>query len=283
MQRALEAAVAELVLGPPLAGPDEVNAWLDRHAVTGEDARSMRQNLERLLVYRELVRDTLRNAVLLAIPRTAARLGPLFEESLDRFLAERAPRTHYLRDVTTELLDFSLPHWRADPRVPAYAIDLARHEALELIVAASADASRTGTCDLDLDSALLFVPSLRVVHYDHAVHRLPEEPDDRSEPERTPTALAVYRDRDHAVRYLELTPLAAAILGALLGGDALGGAVTRACATSGVPLGPAVLEGASRLLGDLSERGCLLGVDPLKGGGGSNKVCGSTAAEEPPR
>src|ERR1044071_2158987 len=100
MQRALEEAVAELSLGPALADSGGVNAWLERHALTGEDARAMRENLERLLVYRELVRDTLTNTVTLAMPRTVARLGPLFEEHLARFLAERGPRTHYLRDVT---------------------------------------------------------------------------------------------------------------------------------------------------------------------------------------
>lgn len=281
MQRALEEAVAELVLGPPLAGPEAVEAWLERHAVTGDDARSMRESLDRLLVYRELVRDTLRNAVLLAVPRTAARLGPAFEEYLERFLAERGPRTHYLRDVTAELLDFCAPLWPADARIPAYAMDLARHEALELDVASSADTTRSGSDELDLDAVLLFAPSLGVVRYGHAVHRLPPEEEDRTEPERTRTALAVYRDASHGVRYLELTPLAASLLEGLLTGQALGPAVTHACTACGVALDPAVLEGASRLLGDLSERGCLLGVDPLKARPGSRKLVGSPAAEEP--
>lgn len=281
MQRALEAAVAELVLGPPLVGAEAVSRWLERHGVTGEDAHAMREDLDRLLVYRELVRDTLRNAVLLAVPRTAARLGALFEESLDRFLKERGPRTHYLRDVTTELLDFCAPLWREDPRIPAFASDLARHEALELTVAASADATRAGTDELDVESVLLFAPSLAVVRYAHAVHRLPPDEEDRSEPLRAPTALAVYRDASHEVRYLELSPLAASMLEALMSGEALGAAVTRACAEHSVPVDPAVLEGASRLLGELSERGCLLGVDPLKAHAGSRKLVGSTASEEP--
>jgi hypothetical protein len=281
MQRALEAAVAELVHGKPLAGPDDVDAWLSRHALSGDDARSLRESLGRLLVYRELVEDTIRSALLLAVPRTAARLGPLFDEYLARFLADRGPRTHYLRDVTGELLEFCAPLWEKDARVPAYVLDLARHEALMIGVAASADAARSGTDELDLGSVLLFAPSLTVVRYAHAVHRLPPELEDRSEPERTPVALAVYRDARHEVRYLELTPLAAALLDALMAGESLGAAVTRACGACSVPVEPAVLSGASRLLGDLSERGCLLGVDPLKARGGSNKVVGSTAAEEP--
>jgi hypothetical protein len=280
VQRALEDALAELVLGPPLDGSGAVGAWLERHGIGEEDGAAMRANLGRLLVYRELVRDTVRNAVLLAVPRSAARLGPLFDEYLGRFLAERGPRTHFLRDVTTELLDFCEPLWPADPRVPAYVLDLARHEALELGVASSADASRGGTDDVALDSVLLFAPSLRVVRYAHAVHRLPPDEGDRAEPAKEPTALAVYRDATHVVRYLELTPLAASLLCSLVAGEPLGEAVTRACAEHAVPVEPAVLEGASRLLADLSERGCLLGVDPLKARAGSRKLAGSPAAEE---
>jgi hypothetical protein len=281
MQKSLETAVAELVLGPPLTDPTAVGAWLARHGVSEEDAGSLRQNLGRLLVYRELVRDTLRNAVLLAVPRTAARLGPLLDEYLERFLSERGPRTHYLRDVTAELLAFSAPLWSKDPRVPAYAGDLARHEALALEVAASADATPGAADALDVESVLSFAPSLVVVRYAHAVHRLPPDPEDRSEPERTPTALAVYRDESHEVRYLELTPLAASLLSSLVAGEPLGVAVTRACAACSVPVEPSVLSGASRLLADLSERGCLLGVDPLKAHAGSRKLGSSTTAKEP--
>jgi hypothetical protein len=280
MQRALEDALAELVLGPPLAGTEAVSAWLERHGVSAEDGDAMRKNLDRLLVYRELVHDTLRNTVLLAIPRTMARLGPVFDEYLARFLAERGPRTHYLRDVTSELLDFCAPLFRADPRVPAYALDLARHEALKIEVAASADAVRSGTDELDLESVLLFAPSLVVVHYAYAVHRLPLEVEDRTEPPAEPTALAVYRDPNHEVRYLELTKVAASLLSLLIAGEPLGVAITRACAEHALPVGPAVLDGSSRLLSDLSERGCLLGVDPLKANAGSRKLASSTGTEE---
>jgi hypothetical protein len=280
VQRALEDAVAELVLGPSLVGSEAVNAWLERHGVSGEDGAAMRENLDRLLVYRELVRDTLRNTVLLAIPRTMARLGGVFDEYLARFLAEHGPRSRYLRDVTAELLDFCAPLFRTDPRVPGYVLDLARHESLELEVASSADAVRSGTDELDLESVLLFAPSLVVVRYAYAVHRLPPDEEDRSEPVKEPTALAVYRDPSHSVRYLELTPLAASLLTLLLAGEPLGAALTRACAEHATPLDPAVLEGSSRLLSDLSERGCLLGVDPLKAGAASRKLAGSTSAEE---
>ncbi|HEY3496803.1 MAG TPA: DUF2063 domain-containing protein [Polyangiaceae bacterium] len=270
MQAALERVVGEIVLGasPPSGDARALEAYVERFGLDAANAASLRQNLERLLVYRTLVRTRLREAIELAIPRTLARLGTLFDEYFDRFLAERGPRTHYLRDVTSEWLDHAAPLWRADPRIPPYLHDLARHEALEIVVASGADvAPGTPTGELALDRRLSFIEAACVVRYAFAVHTLPEELADRSEPPSRATALFVYRSPEHDVRYLELTPLAAAILEQLLAGAALGEAVTFAARTAAVPLTPAVLEGTASLLADLADRGALLGAskeEPLK-------------------
>jgi hypothetical protein len=255
--------MAELVLGAGIstADPAAVDAWLARSGVATGDADAVRGELERLAVYRTLVRTRLREAVELAIPRTMARLGSLFDEWFDRFLAERGPRSHYLRDVTTELLDFLEPLAASDPRTPPWAIDLARHEALDIVVGSLAETpAPVALPELDLGRGLTFSATARVVRYRFAVHRLSADPDDRSVPERTPTALFAYRSPEHDVRYLELTPLAAVILEALLQGATLRGALERGTGELGVPLDGAVLDGTARLLADLSERGAVLGA-----------------------
>jgi len=61
------------------------------------------------------------------------------------------------------------------------------------------------------------------------------------------------------VRFLELTPLAAGILDRLLRGEPLGQAVTGACAEAGIPIDPSVTGSTAALLGDLLERGAILG------------------------
>jgi len=271
--------MAEAVYGPARLDRAGVDAWLARHAIDGDDAVAMKTNVERLLVYRDLVRKTLVGALKLAIPRTIARLGARFEHELSLFLAERGPRTHYLRDVTRELMEFWAPRFRDGAVGPRYLLDLARHEALEISVASSPDAAPGSTDELSADARLLFSPSLVVARYDYAVHRLPADEDDRSEPLLVETALAVYRDAEHDVRYLELTPLAAKILELLLDGEALGRAVARACEASGVALEPSVIDGTSRLLADLAERGALVGVDPLSGNAG-DEIC-SSPSEDP--
>ncbi|MGD0530321.1 MAG: DUF2063 domain-containing protein, partial [Polyangiaceae bacterium] len=71
--------------------------------------------------------------------------------------------------------------------------------------------------------------------------------------------LLAYRDADHVVRWLEVTPLAAAILARLVAGEALGEAVERACAEASTAPA-AVLPDIARLLADLGTRGVLLGA-----------------------
>jgi hypothetical protein len=264
MQEALESALAELVFGPELK-PDDgvaVAAWLARHRISAEDERALREGeLARLLVYRELVRGTLLEALQASIPRSLARLGTAFDVYFDRFLAERGPQTHYLRDVTTELLDFCEPLWRADPNVPDYLIDLARHEALHIeIAAAPPRAPSSADAALELDAALTFVEASRLVRYAYAVHRLPEAELDTTAPEHAETRLFVYRSPEHDVRYLELTPLAAEILERLMAGASLRAALLGATTSSGAPLDDALLSGSARLLADLSERGAIVGV-----------------------
>jgi hypothetical protein len=254
--------MAELVLGRAVPPDDRaVDAWLARNGVSGGDAEALKGDAERLAVYRKLVRRRLRDAVELAIPRTKARLGPIFDEWFDRFLAERGPRSHYLRDVTTEFLDFLAPLAESDARIPPWTLDLARHEALDIVVGSLAEAVEPGAVPaLDPDHGLAFSGAARVVRYRFAVHRLSAELDDRSEPERTPTALFVYRSPEHDVRYLELTPLAAAILEHLLEGATLREALEHGSRALGVPLDGAVLDGTARVLADLSERGAISGA-----------------------
>ncbi len=67
--------------------------------------------------------------------------------------------------------------------------------------------------------------------------------------------LLAYRDDEHAVRWLELSLLADAIVGRLMAGEALAAAVARACEDHGAAAAGAV----ARLLADLGARGVLLG------------------------
>ncbi|XXT16463.1 putative DNA-binding domain-containing protein [Sorangium sp. So ce429] len=278
LQRALQRSVSEPDGAAMAADP---RAWLAGAGIEGADLEAMASLPPgRLLLYRSLIRRGLTGAIRAGIPRTAARLGARFEADVARFLEVELPRSRYLRDVAFEFVGFAAPRWGEDPEVPAYLPDLARHE-LAAFAASCAEADEEeagapgarGTRDaadardapdfreeLSLDRGARFQRAAALVRYEHAVHRLEGGESARDVPAREPTRLLVYRDAGHEVRFLELTPLAAEILGRLLAGAALRDAVVEGCAALGRPVDGPVLESTAALLSDLAERGALLGA-----------------------
>jgi len=262
VQQAFEGLFADLLLGPP-PSLSSLAELCKKHHVEAADSAALSESFERLLVYRELVRGNLREALSLSMPRCLARLGPLFDEYFDRFLSEQAPRSHYLRDVTPELLSFCAPLWANDARVPSYSYELGLHESLHIEVSALPSLPRGHVpAPLTLERGVELSPALRLVHYRHAVHELPADEADRTAPVERAVSLLVYRSPEHEVRYLELTPLACGIVERLFSGEALGAAVQGAASATGSALTEAVLAGAAKLLADLAERGVVQGPRP---------------------
>jgi hypothetical protein len=270
---ALLATMARLVRAPDAEGGlgGDAQAWLAAGGLGSADAAQLAAlGPKRLLVYRRHVRRGLLRAVRLEIPRTAARLEGAFEACVERFIEEEAPRSRYFRDVAFELVAWAAPRWASDPAVPAYLGDLARHEIAHFEAASAPDAAAGAPLtEVALDRGVRFAAGVGLGRYAFAVHRLDAALEARDVPAREPTALLAYRDAEHDVRFLELTPLAAEIVGRLLGGERLGPAVTGACACQGLaeggraergrPVDPAVTRSTAALLEDLIARGAILG------------------------
>ncbi|WP_438038505.1 HvfC/BufC N-terminal domain-containing protein [Sorangium sp. So ce128] len=285
LQRSVTAPDGEAIAADP-------RAWLARAGLEGPDLEAMAAlPPKRLLLYRSLIRRGLTGAIRAGIPRTAARLGARFEADVERFIEAEPPRSRYLRDIAFEFVGFAAPRWAGDPEVPAYLADLARHELAAFAAACAEQDEEAGAGGasgplgdeapatpgneapgppgneapgplgeaLSLDRGARFQRAAALVRYEHAVHRLQGDASARDVPAREPTRLLVYRDAAHDVRFLELTPLAAEILGRLLAGAALGEAVVAGCAALGYPVDGPVLESTAALLSDLAERGALLG------------------------
>jgi hypothetical protein len=244
----------------------DLAGWLREQGVEGDDLRAMLAvGPERMLVYRKLVHNRLRGTILDFIERTAARLGTgRFRRDFEAFVEERAPSSPYLRDVPAEFVEWAAPRWAADPEVPAWVPDLARHELLDYEVRNDPRGGEPGTgLPLALDRPLRFDGTVRLVRYGWAVHRLPRKKDDTSEPEAEPTRLLVYRDAEHKARYLALTPFADALLHELLlARKAVQPALVDAAAALGEPLDDEKLGAAAQLFADLAERNVCLGAEP---------------------
>jgi len=248
----------------PDAMREDLQQWLTAQGVSGPDLDAMLEvGAERLLVYRRLVHNRMRNTMREFIPRAAERLGRAnYNRYIDRYMDEVAPITAYLRDVPAEFVAWAVPEIKADPNVGDYIADLARHELLQIDVRNDPRGGESPTGNaVALDRPLRFDGAVRRIDYDYAVHELPRPVEDRSEPERKPTALLVYRDDANKPRYLDLIPLAAALLDRLLGGDALEPALRAACEQIGEPLDDDKLAQVAMLLADLSERGVMLGAE----------------------
>ena len=222
-------------------------------------------NPKKIHVYRKLVRGTFIESVRLEIPLAAARLGELYGEYVHAFCNSELPRSPILRDAAYELTAWALPRWRDDARVPPWLGDLARYELLDFDVHCAERGEREpAAAELPADSPVLFDGSCRLGRFDFAVHDLPDDPDDRSEPARGPIGLFLYRDDKNEVRRLTLTPLATSILALLLIDRApLADAVRIGCEREGRSIDPSVIEGISGVLADLGDRGALLGAGPV--------------------
>jgi hypothetical protein len=239
--------------------------FLEKHDLDPEDVAAILEAPPRLPLYRRLIRNNLEGVTFKMMPRTRARLNALangaFDASFTAFLDEEAPRTHYLRDVPAEFLAWVTPRWKARADLPRYAADLAAHELVEFAIAAAhVPPEPPPLAEVTLDRALVFAEAVRLMRYDFAVHALAAEADDTREPEARRTTLLVYRDAEHAVRFLDLSPLAASIVERLLAGETLGAALPPACAEHKAAVSEAVLTDVARILADLGERGVLLGA-----------------------
>ena len=264
-----EARLEEMIAAACLGAASEaeftadLRRFLAAHGVATEDAEAILAAPPRLSLYRRLVRNNLTGVTAKMLRRTRARLNAAvpgaFDTAFDAFLEEVGPRTHYLRDVPGEFLAWAEPRWRARADLPPWAGDLARHELVEFQLAAASTPSATvEVTDLKPDRPLVFAEPVRLLRYACAVHELPLDDADVSEPAARPTALLAYRDGAHAVQFLELTPFAAAITERLLSGAALLDAVRGAAEDANVSAADAKMD-IARFLADLGERGIILG------------------------
>ncbi|MDB4947045.1 MAG: hypothetical protein JWP97_6579 [Labilithrix sp.] len=243
----------------------DTEAFLGRYDLAEEDAAALLASPRRLGLYRMLVRHNVVNVIGTMLDRTRARLDRRlpgrFDQAVAAFLAAQGPRTSHLRDVPGEFLAWAAPRWREDPAVPAWLVDYAEYELVEFTIGvAPRPPPPPPLADVTAERPLVFADPRTLVRLGHAVHLVPPDALD-AEPEPRAVSLLVYRDAaTFASRFLDLSPLAAAILEELFAGRALAAAMVAACEAAGVPLDGAVLGGAAQLLADLGERGVLLGA-----------------------
>lgn len=227
----------------------------------GKDAAASSADWERFVLYRQLVFGRFWGTLEVSIPRTIARIGKeILQQDLREWIFQRATKSVYMRDIPPEFMAFVGTRWFDELNLPDYLRELALHELLTIDVAAGLDDDAKASIEgVDVDTCLQFQQAAKLAHYRYAVHRLPEDEEDRSEPALGDWWILGYRDAEDEVRFLELTPLAAAVVDKLMQGQCLGDAAKSGCASAGVALDDGALATIAVLLDDLEERGVFIG------------------------
>lgn len=169
----------------------------------------------RMRVYEDLLFNNLEGFLLACFPVTRKLLGKrAWRGVVRRFFKDHRCTSPLFRDIAGEFLAWIEP--QAGPLFPdrPYLRELMDYEWLELSVSVSPAEAHPANIDHDPD--LLFGrpvlnPTARLVHYQYPVHRIgprfkPVAPDPNG------FWYLVYRDRDEAVRFMLLNPVAARLI-----------------------------------------------------------------------
>ncbi len=268
----VQAALGRVARDPGLrdrfaAAPEATLAEL---GLSAEDRAGMlRYGPTRLLAYHEMVHSRLLSTIRSFLGGAAQRLGPArLRADLDAWVAGPGPTSAYLRDVPAEFLAWVRPRWAADESLPPWLVELADHQVL--IRTVRNDPREIGEptgLGLELERPIAVNPTVRLVRYRWAVHRLPKRFGPELEPPAEPTIVIAHRDRDEQPAFVEIKPRSAAMLERLIAGETLREALFGACAAMGETLDDRILGVTAVTLADLLDRGVLLGAAPTPAGG----------------
>ncbi len=226
-----------------------------------DDIAALGDDPARWLLYRVMVRGRFVDTLIEALPRFAAALGrERLTAAVDAWLAEAPPTTRYVRELS---IDFARLLDASPEVIPAGAApwtrDVARYEAAVMHGHIAHDPTPDDPTLLDFDMALApaLCPAQRFLRVSWGVHR-------GGEPEPAPFALVVYRAPvTDAIEVLELTPIAGDIYELFTRGDrSVTACAQEALARHDSGAGAVFIESFAGLLGDLMDRGILLGGRP---------------------
>jgi hypothetical protein len=262
--KCLQAMMARACFEKTPGFTSDLETFLRRFDIADEDVDAILASPRRLALYRMLVRHNVSSVIRGVLDRTCARLERRVPGELDRaiaaFLDGSGPKTPHIRDVPAEFFAFIAPQWERAAKVPPWLVDLARLELADFRVStALRTPAPTDLSELSTERRLVFSSPVELVRVGWAVHEITSISLEADPPERH-MALLAYRDGEHRSRFLELSPLAVAIVERLLEGEPLRQAILSACEAERFLFDDAVLASTARLLSDLGQRGILLGA-----------------------
>jgi hypothetical protein len=172
----------------------------------------------RMAVYRKLFFNNLYNLLGTMFPvLRKIRTDDDWRRMIRQFMQKHKAETPYFLQLPEEFLSFLEKEFEPGPGDPAFLLELAHYEYAELALSISTEENNPDGIDPDGD-LLIGSPVKSVLAwayaYQYPVHRispnfLPTEPAEQ------PVYLALYRDGDDKVRFLELNAVTAGLLDAI--------------------------------------------------------------------
>lgn len=221
----------------------------------------------RMAIYRRLFFNNVSNLVARSFP-VLRRLhdDDAWRALIRDFYAHHVSRTPLFPELPREFLRYLQDERGERPEDPPYMAELAHWEWVEL--ALDLDERDLDAIPADRDGDLLAgAPVLSPLAWPLAfrwpVHRI--GPRNRpAEPPQTPTHLLVYRNREHAVKFIQLNGVSARVITLLQeGGGRSGREVLQAVADElAHPRPERLAASGAKLLRDLAQRDIILGVTP---------------------
>ena len=177
----------------------------------------------RMAIYRELFFNNLRNLLATTFPvLRKLHNDTQWENFIRGFMQKHQAHTPYFLQLPEEFLDFLTNEYEATEDDFPFLVELAHYEYIELALSISTEADDLEGIDADGD-LLEGVPQKSVLAwvyaYQYPVHRISPDflPD---APAEQPVYLAVYRNSEDKVGFLELNPVTAGLLNAIDENDA---------------------------------------------------------------
>lgn len=166
----------------------------------------------RLKIYRELVYNNIEGFISGGFPV----LRSLYEDDdwhglVRLFIDQHRCHTPYFLEISQEFLKFLMENFQPRPCDPVFVTELAHYEWVELALdVAEEQLPEQRSVEHPLECIPRLSPLAWVLSYAYPVHRI--GPAFRPDSAAEPTYLAVYRDRDDAVRFIELNAATARLL-----------------------------------------------------------------------
>lgn len=166
----------------------------------------------RLKVYRELVFNNVEGFISGGFPVLRSLYGEAqWQELVRSFLQEHRCQSPYFLEISQEFIRYLMETHQPRDCDPPYIAELAHYEWVELALDVSEEELPQGELEGDIDTAVLRLSPLAwVLSYQYPVHRI--GPDQQPNEPGEQTFLAVYRDREDNVQFMEINGATARLL-----------------------------------------------------------------------